>query len=79
MAQLVFNEEEQIVKERPHLMETSDYMEMLLYSCSISLLKYSFSSGLLAFKVGVSNPFCMENISLWMWMSLTCRESKKVS
>lgn len=63
--------------DRPHLLETSDYMEMLLYSCSISVLKYSFSSGLLAFKVGVSNPFCMENISLWMWMSLTWQESKK--
>ncbi len=56
---------------------SAGYMEMFPYNCSISVLKYSFSSGLLDFKVGVSNPFCMENISLWMWMSLTCRESKK--
>lgn len=49
------------------------YMLIPAYSSSIWDLKYWRISFLLLFIVGVSRPFSMENISVWMWMALTCR------
>lgn len=54
----------------------SSYMLIPAYSSSIWDLKYWRISFLLALSVGVSRPFSMENISVWMWMALTCRTSE---